>query len=74
MFEIEKNIPLVGRSASRKYPLAQLEIGDSFVIPCTTDKDLRSARQVASCANQRYEDKKFASRTVDGGIRVWRIK
>jgi hypothetical protein len=74
MFEIEKDIPLVGRNKSRKFPLGQMEIGDSFVIPCEADEDIHRARQVASCANQRYKDKKFASRTVDGGIRVWRIK
>ena len=65
-FKIEKNIPIpIGRAANHKYPLAEMEVGDSLFIPGITIPKI-----AGSCSFQR--PKKFVCRTVEGGIRVWR--
>ena len=64
-FEIEKGIPLP--SPHSKYPLAGMEIGDSFFVPGMRITDLSS-----SLAYQKQFGKKFVSRTVNGGVRIWR--
>lgn len=72
MFEIEKNIPIpnpeVGRN--RLYPFDDLEIGDSFFVPNKTRHDFSGPLHQAS---QRTKFK-FSVRSVDGGVRIWRVK
>jgi len=73
MFTIDKNIPIPQfRSADMTSALMQLEVGDSFLIPCQKDqiKTKQSALQapIAKC-----KPKKFTTKQVDGGLRVWRI-
>jgi hypothetical protein len=73
MYEIEKGIEMPGanhgwRGRPSKYPWLKMEIGDSFLI--TGNKSLRCA---ASKANAKY-DRRFATRTVEGGVRVWRVE
>lgn len=72
MFQIEKNIPIptsdFGKGRPRIYPLGDMDVGDSFF---TT-----SARNKVASAVSYYglrNGKKFAVRTVDGGVRVWRV-
>lgn len=64
---IEKGVPM-----PTSFPFAQMEVGDSFVLPTNTK------RVTAWIAAKRYADKhgvEFATRTVeDGSIRLWRIK
>lgn len=68
--KIDKGIPAPDRSRA-KYPLAAMELGDSFFVPGKT-----AALVGASFA--RHAPKKFAARgvTENGvkGVRVWRIK
>jgi hypothetical protein len=65
--KIEKGIPM-----PHAYPFAQMEVGDSFVLPTNIK------RVTAWIAAKRYADKhnvEFATRTTeDGSIRLWRIK
>jgi len=72
MYEIEKNVPLQGtkRGAPPKYPFGEMEVGDSFFVPGKTPKSIG-----ASMANwaRRY-GVRFAARSVDGGVRVWRVE
>ncbi len=80
-FKIEKDVPIPSlrrgpKAGTRKYPFAQMEIGDSLLIPGNGDQ-----RQAVSIYNyigvyrKRGELKaKFTARMVDGGIRVWRIE
>lgn len=74
-FEIEKGIPVskpTGRNGSPpKYPWADMEVGDSFFIDEPSSKRSRNAMNYR---NRRYPNTKFASRSMDGGRRIWRIK
>jgi hypothetical protein len=68
-FTIEHNIeiPLDSRTF---YPWAKMEVGDSVLI-FNKKKDTINS----SCV--RYglrENKKFTWRSMDGGVRVWRLK
>jgi hypothetical protein len=63
--KIEKNIPIPGR-----YPFGQMEVGDSFAIPPSIN------RQTVSVAARRYSDKynkTFVTRKMpDNTVRCWR--
>lgn len=80
MFTIETNIPLPARTnptvgASAKYPLADMLVGDSFLYPCApaTLADRRRLSSALASHARRYKGVKFSMRTVDGGLRVWRV-
>jgi hypothetical protein len=74
-FKIEKDIPLPPRKSSSgrtaKYPWRWMEVGDSFLVP-----GLERASQFSGRAGKtaRTLGIKIATRKVDGGVRVWRIK
>jgi len=65
--KIEKNVPVP--SYAGKYPLSQMEIGDSFVVNSSEAKCLRST--VAQYSKK--ESKKFLTKTIDGNVRAWRV-
>lgn len=77
MITIEKNIPIpelkAGRKSNEIYPLSKMEIMDSFFIETNSKEDIQSIRSHIHNPKNR-KNKKFATRTVNGGIRVWRIK
>lgn len=68
--KIDKGIPVPdeSRGANGKYPFADLEIGDSFFV---------NVKQVAVCSSAagygKRHNKKFTTRSENGGTRVWRI-
>lgn len=68
---IDKNIPLPSERTS-KYPVRQLELGESFFAPNISRTNIASSLQYAAGLGR-----KFATRRVteDGvrGLRVWRI-
>lgn len=72
MIKIEKGIPIPpGAGGWRKYPLGEMEIGDSFFAPGRKAGDISGGFAY-------HKGKKFSARTcaengVDG-VRVWRIK
>ena len=68
MYEIEKNIEIPSNK-HQKYPWDDLEVGDSFLMP---DGNLNQARSASNSWAMRH-NVEFAVRTVDGGVRVWRI-
>jgi len=68
MFKVEKGIPVP--PVKNKYPWLQMEVGDSFFVPGVTCKEFRTQ---PSSAGRRY-GRKYASRSVDGGVRVWRVE
>jgi hypothetical protein len=83
MFTIEKGIPVPVRAPKVEYPLASLEVGDSFLVPVdfVTDtleakagasKTVRTVASAAAVANKKDAGSKFAARKVVGGMRVWR--
>jgi hypothetical protein len=68
MFTIEKNIPLSSRKA---YPFEQMEVGDSFLIPCTDPKKISYIRAQINNSKKVYPDKVISTRKEEGGLRVW---
>jgi len=73
-YEIENNVPMPDRRNGKppKYPLSQLEVGQSFWVPLT-DATPESIRTAAANASRRYQGRKFATRTEGNGVRVWRL-
>lgn len=68
--KIDKKVPLPQpRSSSKRYPLADMKVGDSFWVPA---EEVNSARSAASQHGAR-NNKKFTTRAEDDGLRVWRV-
>ena len=72
MYEIEKGIPAPpARNYYLRYPWDAMAVGDSFFVP---DDKRSSVRSAASKRNQLNNGKRFISRAVEGGVRVWRVE
>lgn len=70
-YTVRTNVPLpktVHRGRASVYPLSDLEVGDSFVV---TDKSVRTVRSAVAAFQKKYKAK-FAVRTLDTGVGVWR--
>ena len=70
--EIERGIPFPGTKGGRvrKFPLREMEVGDSFAAP---SENATSARQSA-IAFGRANGRKFATRKQeDSSLRIWRV-
>lgn len=66
--EVESGVPLPVER--RRYPYAQMQVGDSFVVRAVS-------LQVVCNANYRTGKKlgrKFVARKVEDGVRVWRTE
>jgi len=74
--KFDKNIPLP--SAKAKYPLGEMEVGDSFAVPYDNAPQLRSAATSAPKMNPSCQGMKFSTRTLkekgEKVLRVWRIE
>jgi len=74
MTQIDSEIPLPPKQTGReKHPFRSLDIGQSFVIPGTDYYAQARARQHA-CVYGKKLGRKFATRLVDGGVRIWRVE
>ena len=71
MFEIETGIEMPPILKRGKYPLKEMEIGDSFFIPASQSGNNVSARITPQA--QRIGIK-IITRKVEGGYRVWRYE
>lgn len=74
---VEKGVPIPkskrGREAkgSSKYPFAAMGVGDSFFVK---GAKMRSFCPYIGVWRRRNDpSRKFSCRSVDGGIRVWRV-
>ena len=68
MFVIEKNIPMtIGKQL---YPFHLMEVGDSFFIP---EKSPKAMTYPIAAYQKRNGSIKFTTRSVDGGVRLWRV-
>ena len=82
MFEIEKGVemppPRERCRLERTFPFSDMQVGDSFLVPCENDeKMLRKLQQQAMRTAQKYVKKngwKFTSRISIKGVRVWRTE
>lgn len=79
-FKIDKEIPHDGRGSAREnfFPFPDMKVGDSFLMPfgLKTPRGTPISASTLSSAAVSYGRKhgvKFSTRTVDGGIRCWRI-
>jgi hypothetical protein len=82
-FKVEPNIPLpnIPRGAQpspARYPWAEMKIGDSFFIPLL-NKTLINVRGGLQIDLKKYYLQegvkiKITTRSIDNGLRVWRIK
>ncbi len=83
IFKIEKGIELPSLSSkrgvergrygkSRDYPFKDMIIGDSFLIQ-EPEEIWGKARKAAALWGKRH-DRKYTTRQVDGGLRVWRTE
>ena len=80
MFAVDQNIPIAPKKSSPRpnakcwrYPFDRMEVGDSFFLPPRKDGVLPNVNAAA----KQWGDKrgrKFSVRSVDGGVRVWRVK
>lgn len=74
---IEEGIPVPGVKTvrRRKYPLNQLRVGESFLIPME-EYDKKKHNNVSSAIivykTMHAPEKKFKTRRVAEGVRVWR--
>lgn len=69
-YKIEKGVPLPApREDSATGFMRRMEIGDSMVLDKPIGIVSRLAYQTAKGTG-----KKFTCRTVDGGVRVWRVQ
>ena len=78
VFIVEKDIPVPEKSSrDRKYPLDQMEVGDSFLVPTdpamTVSKLQKKASASVAYAHRTLGGRRFVTRQVEGGVRVWRI-
>ncbi len=68
MYTVEKNILLASRKA---YPFDEMEVGDSFLIPCTDNTKISRIRAQINNAKKRYPNKVISTRKEENGLRVW---
>lgn len=81
MFKIDKAVPLNGAGVKDKrirwaMPLAEMEVGDSFLVPTIKGiepQKFRSRVSVAMTRQSKALKGKFTSRMMKDGVRVWRI-
>ena len=75
-FTIDKNIPLAKRGYAKspsKYPWLEMSVGDSFLSPNSEGKR-NPIPQMCCYWNKDHPETRFSVRSVDGGVRCWRIK
>ena len=76
-YKIQKNVPVPEFRKVSRYPLLNMDVGDSFTAPISEVKQVRSAiTRTHRLTNRAY---KFLTRTIHGKgrtgklLRVWRI-
>ncbi len=69
---IEKGVPLNTNRihGNARYPWREMEVGDSFLV---LERKITNFSAIANSACKRTGFK-FTCRTVEGGVRVWRVK
>jgi hypothetical protein len=74
--KIDKNVPRPEKLWWRKYPFAQMKVGDSFFIPGKLQATVSASAY--SFARRRGDGRKFSTANVVHkgveGVRVWRLK
>jgi len=76
-YKIEKNVPIP--DSQKRYPLAEMEIGDSFLVPIVDNKYMATRNRLNPAFSKFKKSdsprKYLTKRTDDGNdIRVWRVE
>lgn len=79
MIKIEKNIPIPSKGFRKEFKFSfifEMEVGDSFLLKCTPEELAVKRSRMNSQINYhtKSEGLKFSSRTVEDGVRYWRVK
>lgn len=78
MYQIEKGIEIPVKKTfawSAIYPLASMEVGDSFFVPQVDGKPKNGGSlRPSACHATKKLGFKFTVRAVDGGFRCWRVE
>lgn len=70
MVEVEKNIPIPRRVGNnKKYPLAEMEIGDSIVVPRNSVSTVAYARNTTG---HQFTVRRIGKASYRANYRVWR--
>ena len=71
-YTIESGVPVPARinTNASKYPWGLMDVNDSFMVP---NGNVKSLRTVCYGASKRT-GMKFKARSVEGGVRVWRVE
>lgn len=74
--KIDKNVPMPKAKAKLKYPFNEMQVGDSFEVPCTEEERKSLQIKLASSSGMygRKHGAKFTTRQSDNGIRIWRTE
>lgn len=71
-FKIEDGIPIPQSGTINRYPWKQLAVGQSFFVPNGTRTAIGAC--IAGANKSKHNNgAKFSLRSVEGGVRVWRI-
>lgn len=70
-YKIESGIPNNPGWDSHKciYPFGDMKVGDSFLVAVEDKHRVRAAASKYGA----FHNKKFSTRSVEGGIRIWRV-
>lgn len=76
--KIEKGIAMPaptwrGGPRNPKYPFRDMEVGDSFLVATKQDRERAKATLWYFTRSNIGKGRKFASRKVDDGYRIWRL-
>lgn len=72
---IEKDIPLpTPRTGRARYPFREMKVGDSFSVPTEKDRQRVRATLWHYTRTGTGKGRRFATRKVNEGYRVWRIE
>lgn len=69
-FPIERGVPIPEARTKTKYPWREMEIGESFLAPKSKENSLSAC----ACNAAKKLKRRFVLRTVEGGVRVWRVE
>ena len=74
LIEIEKEkVEIPGVLRSMLYPFRDMEVGQSFFVPCEPGKQKKLQASISRSA-RRMRPTKFVTRTTPTGVRCWRIE
>lgn len=71
---IEKNIEIPPKQSRRKtcYPWEGMQVGDSFLVPGPGTAEQQGKIGNAAYSRSNQDGRKYTTRCVEGGVRVWR--